>query len=120
MLDLKRLYWNCRPFRSGPREAPHYQTLGLELPTFDFRALLQSDPERLAQVVLLSRDTDWGSPRQCAWGASRTHPTTTTTTQEVSPGVSLLLLDGDGDRIDITQGPARAGITQVVRGDGQG
>jgi hypothetical protein len=34
MLDLKRLYWNCRPFRSGPRkDACPYQTLGLELPT---------------------------------------------------------------------------------------
>jgi hypothetical protein len=50
MLDLKRLYWNCHPFRSGPRkEARPYQTLGLDLPTFDFWTLLQADPRQLAQ-----------------------------------------------------------------------
>jgi hypothetical protein len=37
MLDLKRLYWNCRPFRSGPRkDVCPYRALGLELPTDDF------------------------------------------------------------------------------------
>jgi hypothetical protein len=50
MLDLKRLYWNCRPFRSGPRKgARPYQALGLTLPTFDFWELLHSDPARLTQ-----------------------------------------------------------------------
>jgi hypothetical protein len=50
MLDLKRLYWNCHPFRSGPRkEASPYQALGLDLPTFDFWALLQTDPGELTQ-----------------------------------------------------------------------
>lgn len=59
MLDLKRLYWNCRPFRSGPREDTcPYQALGLELPTFDFWALLQSDPERLAQELSTSRNAE--------------------------------------------------------------
>ena len=52
MLDLKRLYWNCRPFRSGPRkDACPYQTLGLNLPTYDFWELLHSDPARLTQEL---------------------------------------------------------------------
>ncbi|KAJ3050541.1 hypothetical protein HK102_012280 [Quaeritorhiza haematococci] len=52
MLDLKRLYWNCRPFRSGPRkDARPYETLGLTLPTFDFWEILQADPARLAQTL---------------------------------------------------------------------
>ena len=56
MLDLKRLYWNCRPFRSGPRkDVCPYQALGLKLPTYDFWTLLQSDPEKLAQELSTSR-----------------------------------------------------------------
>jgi hypothetical protein len=43
MLDLKRLYWNCHPFRSGPRkDLSPYQALGLELPSYDFWDLLRS------------------------------------------------------------------------------
>src|SRR3954468_11116886 len=50
MLDLKRLYWNCHQFRSGPRKkACPYQVLGLELPTYDFWTLLQTDPMELTQ-----------------------------------------------------------------------
>jgi hypothetical protein len=52
MLDLKRLYWNCRPFRSGPRKgACPYQALGLGLPTYDFWELLHTDPARLTQEL---------------------------------------------------------------------
>jgi hypothetical protein len=52
MLDLKRLYWNCRPFRSGPRRgACPYQVLGLGLPTFDFWKLLHTDPARWTQEL---------------------------------------------------------------------
>ena len=52
MLDLKRLYWNCRPFRSGPRkDACPYRALGLELPTYDFWELLHTDPAQLAQQL---------------------------------------------------------------------
>ena len=52
MLDLKRLYWNCRPFRSGPRkDACPYEVLGLDLPTFDFWELLHTDPARLTQEL---------------------------------------------------------------------
>jgi hypothetical protein len=50
MLDLKRLYWNCRPFRDGQRAGKSpYQHLGVALPTFDFWDLLQLGPEKLRQ-----------------------------------------------------------------------
>jgi hypothetical protein len=52
MLDLKRLYWNCRPFRSGKRKQQcPYQHLGVRLPTFDFWELLQRDPKILTQEL---------------------------------------------------------------------
>ncbi len=52
MLDLKRLYWNSHPFRSGPRkDACPYQSLGLGLPTFDFWELLQANPAELTQEL---------------------------------------------------------------------
>lgn len=52
MLDLKRLHWNCRAFRSGPRkDACPYQKLGLALPSFDFWTLLQTDPRQLPQTL---------------------------------------------------------------------
>jgi hypothetical protein len=52
MLDLKRLYWNTRSFRSGPRrDACPYQALGLGLPTYDFWELLQIHPARLTQQL---------------------------------------------------------------------
>ncbi len=55
MLDLKRLYWNCHTFRSGPRRKTcPYRALGLELPTYDFWALLQSDPADLTQELSTS------------------------------------------------------------------
>ena len=55
MLDLKRLYWNCHPFRSGPRRKTcPYRALGLELPMYDFWALLQSDPADLTQELSTS------------------------------------------------------------------
>lgn len=42
MLDLKRLYWNCRVFRGGKRKGRcPYEHLGLKLPTYDFWELLQ-------------------------------------------------------------------------------
>jgi hypothetical protein len=57
MLDLKRLYWNCHVFRSGPRkEACPYQALGLDLPTFDFWTLLQADPKDLTQRLSTARN----------------------------------------------------------------
>jgi hypothetical protein len=41
LLDLKRLYWNCRPFREGKRRGRcPYKHLGLELPSYRFWGLL--------------------------------------------------------------------------------
>ena len=52
MLDLKRLYWDSHPFRSGPRnEACPYRTLGLGLPTYDLGELLQANPAELTQEL---------------------------------------------------------------------
>jgi hypothetical protein len=59
MLDLKRLYWNCRPFRSGPRkDTCPYRALGPELPTYDFWALLHADPAQLAQRLSTQGNPD--------------------------------------------------------------
>lgn len=53
MLDLKRLYWNCRIFREGKRKGRSpYELLGLKLPTSDWWQLLQMDPEELEQKLL--------------------------------------------------------------------
>ena len=41
LLDLKRLYWNCRAFREGKRRRRSpYQLLGLKLPSDNFWGLL--------------------------------------------------------------------------------
>ena len=59
MLDLKRLYWNCHEFRGGPRKkACPYQVLGLDLPTYDFWTLLQTDPKELTQRLSTARNAE--------------------------------------------------------------
>jgi hypothetical protein len=56
LLDLKRLYWNCRAFRSGKRKGRSpYQLLGVPLPTYDFWELLQRDPAQLEQELSIPR-----------------------------------------------------------------
>src|SRR5262249_37653933 len=56
LLDLKRLYWNCRTFRAGKRKGKcPYQLLGVQLPTCDFWELLQRDPARLEQELSTPR-----------------------------------------------------------------
>jgi hypothetical protein len=56
MLDLKRLYWNCRPFRAGQRaDRCPYELLGASLPIFDFWELLQMDPALLRQKLSSQR-----------------------------------------------------------------
>jgi hypothetical protein len=52
LLDLKRLYWNCRTFMEGKRKlfCP-YGKLGLKLPTYDWWELLQMDPAELEQQL---------------------------------------------------------------------
>jgi hypothetical protein len=59
MLDLKRLYWNTRAFRSGPRkDLSPYRALGLDLPTHDFWELLQTDPAKLTEELSTSRNAE--------------------------------------------------------------
>jgi hypothetical protein len=44
LLDLKRLYWNCREFRGGKRRGRcPYEHLGLKLPSYNFWSLLQEE-----------------------------------------------------------------------------
>ena len=52
MLDLKRLFWNCRPFATacGQGACP-YELLGLKLPTDNWWKLLQMDPDVLRQKL---------------------------------------------------------------------
>jgi hypothetical protein len=48
LLDLKRLYWNCREFEEGKRRGRcPYEHLGLKLPSYDMWELLQRSPEDL-------------------------------------------------------------------------
>jgi hypothetical protein len=52
MLDLKRLFWNCRRFTHGKRRgACPYPLLGRNLPTYNWWKLLQMDPEELRQQL---------------------------------------------------------------------
>lgn len=56
LLDLKRLYWNCRPFVAGQRRKRcPYEHLGLRLPTYDAWTLLQMDPKELEQQLSSQR-----------------------------------------------------------------
>jgi hypothetical protein len=52
LLDLKRLYWNLRPFRTGLRKGQTpYGLLGLKLPELSFWELLKLTPEQLQQQL---------------------------------------------------------------------
>ena len=56
LLDLKRLYWNCRKLPTGRRRRHSpYELLGAGLPTTDFWALLQSNPAELQQLLSSKR-----------------------------------------------------------------
>lgn len=52
LVDLKRLYWNSREFRTGHRkgETP-YRLLGVPLPTTDWWKLLNTDPAELRKQL---------------------------------------------------------------------
>ena len=56
MLDLKRLYWNCRTLRTGKRrkQSP-YQRLGLILPNRRWWDLLKLSPEQLRMELSAAR-----------------------------------------------------------------
>jgi hypothetical protein len=52
LLDLKRLYWNCRIFRTGPRRRKSpYDLQGLSLPTRDWWELLRLTPDQLRRQL---------------------------------------------------------------------
>jgi hypothetical protein len=52
LLDLKRLYGNCRPFAAGKRRGRSpWEHLGLRLPTYDFWGLLHCDIQQLPQQL---------------------------------------------------------------------
>lgn len=56
MLDLKRLYWNCRKLPTGHRrKRSPYDILEIPLPSRDFWTLMQSGPQKPAEVVSTSR-----------------------------------------------------------------
>jgi hypothetical protein len=52
LLDLKRLNWNCREFRTGHRrkQTPS-ELLGIPLPTTEWWELLKMTPEQLRQQL---------------------------------------------------------------------
>jgi hypothetical protein len=50
LLDLKRLYWNLRPFRTGQRRGRSpYHLLGMKLPELTWWQLLKLPPEQFQQ-----------------------------------------------------------------------
>jgi len=56
LLDLKRLSWNCRAFRTGQRKGQTlYGLLGLARPTRDWWGLLKVPPEQLRQQLSAPR-----------------------------------------------------------------
>jgi len=58
LLDLKRLYFNCRDFAEGKRKKHcPYELLGLQLPSYDPWALLHTDPSQLEQLLSSSELT---------------------------------------------------------------
>ena len=58
LIALKRLYWNCRRFRTGRRrEHSPYELLGVALPQESWWDLLKLSPDRLRQELSTQRLT---------------------------------------------------------------
>ena len=58
LLDLKRLYWNLRHFRSGRRkDQTPYGLLGLKLPDLSFWEFLKQTPDELREKLSAMGDT---------------------------------------------------------------
>lgn len=58
LLDLKRLYWNLRRFRTGRRkDQTPYGLLGVKLPEMSFWELLKLTPEELREQLSAMQDT---------------------------------------------------------------
>jgi hypothetical protein len=65
LLDLKRLYWNCRAFRTGHRRRKSpYELQGLALPTRDWWELLRLTPEQLRRQLQPANNATGESPPQ--------------------------------------------------------
>jgi hypothetical protein len=65
LLDLKRLYWNCRAFRTGPRrQQSPYELQGLRLPTRDWWELLRLTPEQLRAQLKAANNVKGESPQK--------------------------------------------------------
>ena len=57
LLDLKRLYWNLRRFRTGRRKnRSPYEMLGLSLPPMSWWELLKRSPDELRQHLSAKED----------------------------------------------------------------
>jgi len=57
LLDLKRLYWNLRRFRTGHRkDQTPYGLLGLRLPELSFWEFLKLTPEELRKQLSATED----------------------------------------------------------------
>jgi hypothetical protein len=57
LLDLKRLYWNLRRFRTGPRrDQTPSNLLGLKLPDLNFWEFLKLTPEELREKLSAQKD----------------------------------------------------------------
>jgi hypothetical protein len=65
LLDLKRLYWNCRAFRTGHRRKKSpYELQGLRLPSRDWWELLWLTPEQLRQQLQAANTAPAEPPQQ--------------------------------------------------------
>jgi len=65
LLDLKRLYWNCRPFRTGHRQGKSpYELQGLRLPTAAWWELLKRTPDELRAQLSLASSAAPGPPQE--------------------------------------------------------
>ena len=52
LVDLKRLYWNCREFRTGRRKGHSpYELLSVTLPTPDWWQILNTSPDELRKQL---------------------------------------------------------------------
>jgi hypothetical protein len=65
LLDLKRLYWNCRKFRTGHRrQKSPYELQGLRLPTWEWWELLRLTPQQLREQLQVANNTAADPPPQ--------------------------------------------------------
>jgi hypothetical protein len=65
LLDLKRLYGNCRAFRTGRRrQKSPYERQGLLLPVWDWWELLRRSPEQLRQQLQMAHAVAAESPEK--------------------------------------------------------